>query len=240
MLAIDADAPGETGWQTSQRACKAMHNDGLGPRPDFSDKTRMVIQPTADVLRTHNDIDIGVRLVEALRQHAGAAKGAPVTYKDVLRVARIMYPKDLVLDRAVPVGIGAKLQFVEAFCVAHGYPNLACLAVNPVTMRPPAGYQGDWDADRQAVTAFDWSAIDAPLADYASKARAAVPARLKPRKERPADVSWYAYFCSHRKECAWIGKEDKQEIINLIMAGLDPETSLGRVQAAKAEFGEPA
>ena len=52
---------------------------------------------------------------------------------------------------------------------------------------------------------------------------------------RPADVSWYAYFCSHRKDCEWIGQEDKQEIINLIMAGLDPETALGRVKAARAE-----
>ena len=62
-----------------------------------------------------------------------------------------------------------------------------------------------------------------------------MPARLKPRKERPADVSWYAYFRSHRKECEWIGQEDKQEIINLIMAGLDPETAAGRVRAARAD-----
>jgi hypothetical protein len=193
-----------------------------------------------DVQLTINDIDVGSRIVEALVHQAKVMQSVPVVYKDLLRVARIMYPKDLVLDRAVPIGLGAKLQFVEAFCVANAYPNLACLAINPTTMRPPAHYQGDWDADKQAVATFDWSVIDAPLADYASKARALVPARLKPRKERPADVSWYAYFCSHRKECAWIGQEDKQEIVNLIMAGLDPETSLRRVQAAKAEFGEPA
>ncbi|MBD8657098.1 hypothetical protein IFT68_15880 [Oxalobacteraceae sp. CFBP 13730] len=200
----------------------------------------MVIPTAADIPRTHNDIDIGVRLVDALRHHAGAAKGTPVTYNDLLRLARLLHPKDLILDRAVGVGIGAKLRFVEAFCAAHDYPNLASLAVGPTTMRPPAQYGGDWDADRRAVAAFDWSIIDTQLADYARAARAAVSARLKPRKERPADVSWYAYFCSHRKECAWIGKEHKQEIVNLIMAGIDPDTAMKRVQVARTEFGEAA
>ena len=58
--------------------------------------------------------------------------------------------------------------------------------------------------------------------------------RVKPRKERPADVAWYAYYCSHREACAQVSAEDKKEIINLLMAGLDPDTALHRVLAAKA------
>lgn len=195
---------------------------------------------TSEVQFTTNDIDVGVRVAEALVHQTKAMQSAPIAYKDLLRSARILYPKDLVLDRAVAVGIGAKLLFVEAFCAAHGYPNLACLAVSAATMRPSNHYEGDWEADKRAVAAFDWSVIDAPLAAYASAARAAVPARLKPRKERPADVSWYAYFCSHRKDCEWIKQEDKQEIVNLIMAGLDPETAMKRAQAAKVDFGDEA
>lgn len=125
----------------------------------------MVIHTAADTQRTHNDIDVGVRLVDALRHHAGTAKGVPIAYNDLLRLARLRYPKDLVLDRAVQVGIGAKLRFVEAFCAANGLPNLAALAVGPITMRPPAQYGGDWDADRHAVAAFDWTTIDAQLAE---------------------------------------------------------------------------
>jgi hypothetical protein len=33
-----------------------------------------------------------------------------------------------------------------------------------------------------------------------------------------------------------VSAEDKTEIINLLMSGLDPETALGRVMAAKAEM----
>lgn len=189
---------------------------------------------------THNDIEVGARVYEALVHCARSLRGMPITYGDLLAAARQLHPKDAVLDRAVPVGIGMKLLFVEAFCRANGYPNLACLAVNKSTMRPGPGYQGDWEADKRAVAAFDWSGADSQLATYAGAARAAVPARLKPRKERPADVSWYAYYCSHRAACEKITAQDKQEIINLMMAGLDPETALNRVLAAKADFGDEA
>ena len=189
---------------------------------------------------TVNDIEVGMRVYEALAHHARAGKGAPIGYKDLLTLARSLHPKDAVLGRAVPIGIGMKLRFVDAFCAAHAWPRLSCLAVNPATMLPGPGYGGDWDAERRAVAAFDWSSADALLPAFAHAQRAAVPARLKPRKERPADVSWYAYFCSHRKECAWVGPEDKQEIINLVMAGLDPETALGRARAARDEAGDAA
>jgi hypothetical protein len=187
---------------------------------------------------TLNDIEVGSRLYEALVQHARATQGAPIIYGDLLTLARQIHPKDVVLGRAVAVGIGMKLLFVESFCKANGYPNLACLAVNKATLKPGPGYTGDWEADKRAVATFGWSSADARLATYASATRAAVPKRLKPRKERPADVAWYAYFCSHRAACAQVTAGDKKEIINLLMAGLDPETALRQVLAAKAEFGD--
>jgi hypothetical protein len=187
---------------------------------------------------TLTDIEVGSRLVEALVRHAQTAAGQPIAHAHLLTLARSMYPKDATLGRAVVVGIGMKLAFVAAFCKANGYPNLACLAMHKATMRPVPDYQGDWEAERRAVAGFDWSAAPTRLAAYAGEARTAVPKRYKPRQERPADVAWYAYFCSHRQACAGITNEDKQEIINLLMAGLDPETALRRVTAAKAELAE--
>lgn len=199
----------------------------------------MISKANTSTQFTTNDIEVGCHIVGALIRHSQIAHVPPIAYKDLLTLARLLHPKDAVLGRAVPLGIGMKLLFVDAFCAAHDYPRLSCLAVNPTTLHPGPAYRGDWDADRRAVAAFDWTAADAQLPAFADAQRAAVPARLKPRKERPADVSWYAYFCSHRKECEWIGQEDKQEIINLIMAGLDPETALGRAKAARAEAGDP-
>jgi len=192
------------------------------------------------VVFTLTDIEVGSRLVEALLRHVQTTGAAVIQYADLLTLGRQLYPKDAMLGREVPVGIGMKLVFVATFCRENGYPDLSCLAVNPVTLRPRAGYAGDWDADRRAIAGVDWSGALERLAAYAGTARAAVPRRFKPRKERPADVAWYAYFCSHREACAWIGADEKKEIINLLMAGLDPESASGRVRAAKAEFAEPS
>ena len=186
---------------------------------------------------TLNDIEVGARLVEAMARQASSLRGMPITYGDLLTLARSLHPKDEVLGRAVVVGIGPKLLFVEGFCAAHGYPNLACLAVNRESLRPAAHYKGDWEADKRAVAGFDWREAEAKLAAYVEAMRAKVPPRFKPRKERPADVAWYAYFCSHREACEKLTPDDKQEIINQMMAGLDPETALGRVLAANQDLG---
>jgi hypothetical protein len=156
----------------------------------------------------------------------------------LLTLARLLYPKDATLGRAVAVGIGPKLRFIEGFCATNGYPNLACLAVNKLTMQPALGHDVDWAAERQAVAGFDWAGVRDQLAGYAEQMKAKIPARFKPRKERPADVAWYAYFCSHREACAKLTGEDKKEIINQLMAGLDPETALRQVLAAKDELGK--
>jgi hypothetical protein len=189
---------------------------------------------------TLTDIEVGARLYEALAQHAAAARGAPIAYDELLTLARSLHPKDLALGRAVPLGLGAKLSLVEGFCRARAYPNLACLAVHPGSKRPRAGYVGDWEAERAAVAGADWQAAAPLFAAYMEEQRAAVPKRLKPRKERPADVAWYAYFCAHRAACAQVGIEEKKEIINLMMAGIDPESALRQVLTAKAEFGNVA
>jgi hypothetical protein len=180
---------------------------------------------------TLTDIDVGVRLVEALAKHAVEKGGAPIGYRDLVTLARSLHPKDAVLGRAVAVGIGMKLRFVADFCAAQGYPNLACLVPGPSAAVAE-------EAERRAAAGFDWPQAQGSLAEYAAAMRSAVPKRLKPRKERPADVAWYAYFCSHRAACATLSGDDKKEIINLLMAGLDPETALLRVMAAKAEYGD--
>lgn len=185
---------------------------------------------------TLNDIEVGARLVEALVHHAGKNGAAPIAYTDLLELGRFLDPKDAAMDRAEPLGIAMKLRFVAEYCKAQGAPNLACLAVHPASGRPCFACGGDIDAERRAVAVFDWSDMGARLPDYVLAARARVPVRLKPRRERPAEVSWYAFFTAHREACKQVTSGDKKEVVNLVMAGLDPDTALRRFLAAKAAY----
>lgn len=178
---------------------------------------------------TVTDIDVGARLVEALVQHVQANGPAPIDYADVLERGRLMYPHDAALGRAVPVGIRPKLAFVSGFCQAAGVPDLSRLVVKTVAGQETL-------ADHASFAGVDWPVALGQLDAYAAQMRAAVPRNLKPRKERPAEVAWYAYFCSHREACAQVTSEDKKELVNMLMSGLDPETALRRFLAAKAEY----
>lgn len=110
----------------------------------FSRLDMTVTQRSVDIADyTLNDIHIGIQLYTTLVAHAQATKGAPVFYSDILDQAKALDPHDAELQRAVPIGIGMKLLFVEDFCVANGYPNLSCLAVSRATSSPGAGYKGD-------------------------------------------------------------------------------------------------
>jgi hypothetical protein len=187
--------------------------------------------PTTQI--TLNDIAIGARLVEALLHHVKKNGAAPIGYAELLELGRFLDPKDAEMGRAEVLGMAMKLRFVSEFCKENGYPDLASLAAHPLP-----GADADRDTERRAAAAFDWAAAPAQLAAYVKAAKARVPARLKPRKERPAEVSWYAYFSAHREACKNITSSDKKEVVNLMMAGLDPETALRRFLAAKAAFEE--
>ena len=192
----------------------------------------------APIKFTINDIEVGSRLYQALVHHARATQGAPIFYGDLLALARELQPHDTVLARAVPVGIGMKLLFVEAFCRANGYPNVACLAVNRLRRRPGEGYTGDWEADKRAVAAFDWSTADARLAAFVGERREAVPKNLPRRKEDPARELLFAHFRDNRTAYPTVTQIDREEIVNLLMEGLEPADALAQVLAAKTEFGE--
>jgi hypothetical protein len=180
--------------------------------------------PAAPVQWTGTDIDVGARLLSALVRHAADRPDAPISGPELLALARNAHPRDAVLGRALPIGLAPPLQFVAAFCREYGYPDLAALVGSGA---PPAMAGVDWAA--AAPT------LNVQLAAFARAAHAAVPARFKPRAERPADVAWYAYFRSHRDACQALTADGKKEVINLLMAGLDPDSALARVLAAQAQ-----
>jgi hypothetical protein len=181
---------------------------------------------------TLNDIHVGTKLYAVLVHHAATCPGQSIFYGDLLERARTMFDDDEV-RRAVPVGIGMKLLFVEAFCARNGYPNLACLAVNKIDKRPGDGFPGDWERQMREVAAFDWSAAQPVLDAYVIQSvEAARP--LKRRKEAPARELLFAHFREHRDAYKDFDHDDREEMVCLLMAGVDADVALRQVADAKA------
>lgn len=190
---------------------------------------------SAPLLRpfTLNDINVGSKLYAVLVRYAATHPGQSVFYGDLLDQARTMFPEDAQVERAVPIGIGMKLLFVERFCNASAYPNLACLAVNRSRGTPGDGFPGNWLQQMRDVAAFDWSAAQPLLDAYVSDSiKAATP--LKRRKEAEARALLFAHFRQHRDAYRDFNQDDKEEMVSLLMEGFDADVALHTVLDAKA------
>lgn len=185
---------------------------------------------------TLNDINVGSRLYAALVQHAASRPGQAIYYGDLLGQARTLFSDDEV-KRAVPIGIGVKLLFVEAFCKASGYPNLACLAVNKGRQQPGKSYPGDWLREMAEVAAFDWSSVQPVLDAYVAQA-VTIATPLKKRKETTARDVLFTHFRANRNTYKDFKHDDREEMVNLLMAGIDGDTALRMVLDAKAALDE--
>ena len=185
---------------------------------------------------TLNDINVGSKLYAALVRHAATHPGQSIFYGDLLDQARTMFSEDAQVKRAVPIGIGMKLLFVEAFCKENGYPNLACLAVNKAKEEPGGGFLGDWAQQMREVAAFDWSAAQPTLDAYVTRSiSAATP--LQRRNEAEARKLLYAHFNEHRSVYQNFTHDDREEMVSLLMEGFDIETALRTLQEAKLTIG---
>lgn len=185
---------------------------------------------------TFNDINVGTRLYAVLVQYASSYPGKSIFYGDLLDRARTMFPEDKEVERAVPIGIGMKLLFVEKFCAENGYPNLACLAVNKGKEEPGGGFKGNWLQQMREVAAFDWSAAQPVLDAYVTRSiKAATP--LKRRKEPEARELLFAHFREHRDSYKDFSQDDREEMVSLLMEGLDVDIALHAVLGAKAALG---
>lgn len=181
---------------------------------------------------TVNDIRVGTRLFAVLVHHAHANPGTTIYYGDLLAQARAANPDDAEVQRAVPIGIGMKLLFVQAFCEAHGYPNLACLAVNKGKHIPGVSYPGDWEREMRDVAAFDWAGVQSVLDTYVGAAIvAATP--LRRISETEARDTLYKHFTANRDAYKTFSADDREEMVNILRSGVDVERALAMVLEAK-------
>lgn len=189
---------------------------------------------------TVNAIHVGSRLYEILVHHAATSPGTAIRYGDLLAACRARNLEDAIVQRAVPIGIGMQLLFVQAFCDKHAYPNLACLAVNQKGM-PGRSYPGNWEEDMHAVAAFDWSQAPAHLAAYVAEATArATPVRRCRVTEVEALEARWQHYILDKSRYASFDDNDRQEIINLLMECISVEDAYQSIMDAKADLGPVA
>ena len=162
-------------------------------------------------------------LVEIARQEQR------VTYGELVAKAKLTYPESAVVQKAIAVSTGRRLDVVRRFTNERGMPDLTSLVVNQNSGECGVGFTRSFDpeAARNTVFEFDWSAVVTEFGGFIKQTEAAAK-RRKTVKEPVALDAMAAYFRDHKATLPARVREQRDSIVEMIMEGFSAEEAFER------------
>jgi hypothetical protein len=110
-----------------------------------------------------------------------------LSYGELLSEAQRRYPDQPVVQRAIPVSTGRRLDVIRLFCAEHNIPNLSALILNKERREAGSGIDQPVDPKDavdpketcEAIFAYDWSELTLEFDDYLTLRRRAPTPRKK-------------------------------------------------------------
>lgn len=183
------------------------------------------------VKTTPTDAHLARIYYDVLLEHARSHPGQAIRYKEVLERAKRAHLTDEIVQSAIPVSMGRRLEVIVQFLREHQLPPLTCLAVNE-TRQPGTSYRavnGSWQADMEMVSAHNWSQWKGQWDTHIEAARnAALP--MKRRKEQEArNLVHDAYLAGRVPK---LPLDVKEHLVELLRDGLSVEDAMAELAVA--------
>lgn len=144
------------------------------------------------------------------------------TYQNLLIRARLRHPGNARLERAIPLSVGRRLEVIRLFTRPRGYPDLSALIVNESKGIPGGGFDGDFEADRAKIAAFDWSDVEADFSIEVASFRKALAKPTKRDRDTAKQIMW-DYIKMHGKGFEKTVDRCRDELLTLLMQGMEVE-----------------
>lgn len=168
---------------------------------------------------TTTDAHLARIYYDILLEHARSNSGQAIRYKKVLEFAKQQHPKDEIVQSAIPVSMGRRLEVIVRFISEHQLPPLTSIVVND-SGQPGASYRPvneSWMADMAAVAIHDWSKWQGRWETHIETTRKAA-SPLKRRKEQEArNLVHEAYVA---KRIPKLALDMKEQLVELLRDGL--------------------
>lgn len=132
---------------------------------------------TTQAKLTATDLEIGWIYYRILI--GNARTGKMISYGDLVALAKAQHPENEIVQRAIALSAGRRLDAVRVFTNERGYPDITSLVVNGATGEVGAAFGTDPVARRAEVAAFDWTSVDERFGDFISDRRADLPVKRK-------------------------------------------------------------
>ncbi len=155
-----------------------------------------------------------------------------VTYGDLVDMAKSIYTGNSVVQSAIAVSAGRRLNVVRMFTRERGLPDITSLVVGKSKGECGDGFTRSFDpvAVRETVFSFDWSGVSSDFDGFVASAEVAIKPR-KRIKEPEAAKNMYDYYNNNRNSLPqWI-EDHRDVLIDLIMEGFSAEEAFIQVVA---------
>lgn len=152
-----------------------------------------------------------------------------LTYSELVTKAKEMYPLKAVVQRAIPVSTGRKLDVVRLFTAEHELPDLSSLIINKGSGECGVGFTQHFDpvAAREKVFAFDWSTVSTDFDGFIKHTETVIIPRK--RLKKPEAVKVMVEFYRQNKETLPLSVRDKRDfIVELLMEGFSAEEAFSQ------------
>lgn len=154
-----------------------------------------------------------------------------LTYSRLVEKAKVMYPQNDLVQSAIPVSTGRRLDVVRAFTQDLGCPDLTSLVISKGSGECGSGFTKSFnpEAIREEVFNFDWASLKTNFDGYVT----AVSKQIKPKKRVKQDDArklMYDYYQAHKAELPLEIKDYREYLIEMITEGVSVEDAFADCQ----------
>jgi hypothetical protein len=154
-----------------------------------------------------------------------------LTYGELVEQAKIMYPDKSVVQKAIAVSAGRRLDVVRIFTSERDLPDLTSLIINKEQGECGIGFTQHFDpkATREKVFARDWSEVSTDFDGFVQHAESAIKPRKKVKEPKALELM-AEHYKNNKSTLPVYVREFRELIVELIMEGFSPEEAFAQAQ----------
>lgn len=186
---------------------------------------------------TLNDVQLGGAYYQILIELA--KQKLCMTYSDLVQQAKERHPGNDVVQNAIAVSVGRKLEVVRLFTKQRGLPDVTSLIISKAEGECGSFYTEHFDPikARAEVFAYDWDTVQPEFDLFVSmvtktaslgKPRHEIANPRKRRKETEAADLLFAFYKDNKSKYPLSVKEKKKMLMALLMDGFSPEEAFAQ------------
>jgi len=152
-----------------------------------------------------------------------------ITYSELVERAKKRYPKKTVVQNAIAVSTGRKLDVVRLFTSERDLPDLTSLIISKSSGECGSGFTEHFNPieARDKVFSYDWSMVSTDFDGYIRHTEKAITPKKRRQKKQALELM-SEYWSKNKNTLTPSLKEKRSLIIKLLMDGLSPEEAFAQ------------